>query len=140
MTIDTDFLTVSQAADVLGVSTQTIKRRIKDGTYQAEQRPLPGGGGERYIWVIHRAQIEKPTQIVEVVPFNKPVQIDDIKAVLAETVAAENAALKQDVSELKAQITLLQLALTKMNENVQALTAGAKENPPQQKSWWKFWA
>jgi len=40
-------MTIAQAADLLGVSTRTIRRYIKSGKIQAEL--VPGSFGEEYL-------------------------------------------------------------------------------------------
>ena len=49
--IDTEFYTIEEVADVLGVSTDTIRRRIRSGQLQAVKRPadIPGHGQRWYI-------------------------------------------------------------------------------------------
>ena len=50
--IDAEFYTIEEVAGVLGVSTDTIRRRIKSGQLQAVKRPadhIPGHGERWYI-------------------------------------------------------------------------------------------
>jgi excisionase family DNA binding protein len=49
--IDAEFYTIEEVADVLGVSTDTIRRRIRSGQLQAVKRPadIPGHGQRWYI-------------------------------------------------------------------------------------------
>lgn len=49
--IEAEFYTIEEVADVLGVSTDTIRRRIRSGQLQAVKRPadIPGHGQRWYI-------------------------------------------------------------------------------------------
>lgn len=101
-----DTLSVKEAAAALGVSEQTIKRRIRAGEIKAEKVPLPGAG--RYMLLINRASLEQPTQVLDVVPVQKPVPVAELQQIITNALTAENAALRHELDEIKKQLLELQ--------------------------------
>ena len=65
--IDAEFYTIEEVAGVLGVSTDTIRRRIRSGQLQAVKRPadIPGHGQR---WYIPRRAlgIQEITEVIQV--------------------------------------------------------------------------
>jgi hypothetical protein len=53
-------VTVGEAADRLKISTQTVKRRLKNGTLQGEQKDTAQG----YIWLVDISEAETDTTIL----------------------------------------------------------------------------
>jgi excisionase family DNA binding protein len=65
--IDAEFYTIEEVADVLGVSTDTIRRRIRSGHLQAVKRPadIPGHGQRWYI-PKHALGMQEITDVIQV--------------------------------------------------------------------------
>lgn len=109
-------MTIKEAAEALGVSVDTVRRRIKDNKVKAWK--IEGIYGPQ--WVIDSDSLAEYQQVVDVVPVKYNMDpnklIDSIRQTVEEAAAQgtkkgileameEN---KQDYTELKKQIILLQ--------------------------------
>src|SRR5918992_4693 len=72
---DMPLVTVGEAADRLKVSTQTVKRRLKNGTLKGEQKDTPQG----YIWLVDISEAEADTPIL-----NEDISDDTLAAISRE--------------------------------------------------------
>jgi excisionase family DNA binding protein len=98
--LNADYFSIEQAAERLGVSSATVRRRIRRGEIQAVKQPGPYG--EQYY--IPADEINTAQMITNVVPVVK--QLDALE--LAETIGAairkENEELRQEMRELRQQL------------------------------------
>jgi hypothetical protein len=118
-------MNVVEAAQYLGVSTHTIKRRLKKGELKGEQQATPQG----FVWLVEVA--------------------DDSGAI--PTATAESASyfeevielLKSDLEERDKQISFLKEELESRRREVQELhvllqqSQAALPAPRENRSWWR---
>lgn len=109
-------MTIKEAAEALGVSVDTVRRRIKDNKVKAWK--IEGTYGPQ--WVIDSDSLAEYQQVVDVVPVKYNMDpsklIDSIRQTVEEAAAqgAKKGILeamqenKQDYTELQEQIILLQ--------------------------------
>ena len=130
MTESSNLLTVKQAAEALGVSEQTIKRRIKAGEIRAIKTPLPGK--DRYMLLIDRGELEQPTQVVDVVQLQKPLPVAELHKAIVEAITSENAAMRTELQEVRQQLSESRQELAAMREVLTRIEGKIDEQPAQQ--------
>jgi len=108
-------VTIAEASQRMGVSVHTLKRRLKRGELQGEQRPTPQG----YVWTVAIPDDIPPSN--GAIPSGTPAAIPD--GVPAQGGGSDT--LREMVEILQGQITTLQDQLKVMN---QALSSRDKEN------------
>lgn len=74
-----DYYTLKEAAELLGVSSKTIRRRIQLGEIEAEL--LDGPYGEQYF--LPKVQFKKAAQIIDVVQIRKEHELRDVALALS---------------------------------------------------------
>lgn len=90
--------TIKQAAEILGVSTSTIRRRIKSGEYAAEKKNSPYG--EQYF--IPAKEIDQAVmenESVNISQVNKPVDKEEFVNALIEATEDKYRALFEGVAK-----------------------------------------
>jgi len=115
--VEEKLYSIKEAAKALGVSPDTIRRRIKKGELTAEK--LNGPYGMAYY--VTENELAQVREIREVVPFNRPFTEEKLKRVVREAVSEEIGELKEEVAELRRQ-----LEEARMIEG-------------ERRPWWKFW-
>lgn len=89
-------LSIEQAAQILGVSKDTVRRRIKSGEYQAEKKV--GVYGEE--WKLPAFQFDKAIEIKEVVPMTRQVTVVELEQAMQRLMQnAANKAMSQAMQE-----------------------------------------
>ena len=119
-------VTVGEAADRLKVSTQTVKRRLKNGTLKGEQKDTPQG----YIWLVDISEAEADTSIL-----NEDISGDTLAAISREMQRLEQMVeilqreLEHRDGQLEAkdkQIGQLHVLLRKPRQHYQRLEKAAR--------------
>lgn len=119
-----DYLTITEAAEKLGVSKDTIRRRIKKGEITAELRDGPYGH-QYYIpldGLAKAVQIVNVTEVENVVPLDKLLQM--AQEVISENVTQEIQSLREELAATKEEL----------KEAIADLGQGKNKRP-----WWRFW-
>lgn len=144
------YLSIEEAAKRLGVSSDTVRRRIKRGDLRAEKQKGPYG----YCWMIPESEIRIAQEITEVVPVNRPVAIPDLVDAIAarldgklsealSTLAEEQARTRAEVEALRQELAAtretqeriersIEERDRKLTEALRALTEKEKH-----RGWWK---
>lgn len=106
--MENELLTIPQAAQLLNVCKDTVRRRIKLGEIKAEKREGPYGEQ----WVLPADQFNQAAVIQDVIPLTRQVSVAELQAamrhVIAEVVKEETAEMKAEVANLKEQIEATQ--------------------------------
>ena len=124
-----------EAATRLGVSPDTIRRRIRNGELKAKQEPTPQG----YTWKVQlpvdeaargsTSQDRQPGASDESLPWRELVDtLRDEVSVLREQLIAQ----QEEASAKNEQIRELHVLL----QQAQAALPAPKED---RQSWWRFW-
>ncbi len=129
---------VSEAADLLGVSTQTVKRRLKNGNLQGEQQSTPQG----YIWLVDIPEddVATPNRIGD-------TSIDIPPDILKEVERLEGivAILEKELDQRDHQIEIKDNQIEARGREVQELhvllqqAQAALPAPKEDRPWWRFW-
>jgi excisionase family DNA binding protein len=157
-------LTVKEAAEALGCSVATIRRRIKSGDIRAELKEGPYG--ETYY--ISENDLAAATEIQEVIPIKRELDLDQMHSLLtgaiqmamqpladkinqqAEIIKDQNKHIENlekriDSSEDTELLLEIKSRLEKQEELARErdkkLVETIRELQQQrQKKWWKFWS
>lgn len=120
-----DKLTVKQAALALGVSAQTVRRRIAKGELPAKKELTDFG----LTWLIPASVINASTDTVEVVSLTRSMSPAEISQIIENAVAAQ-------VEPLRAEIALLRSELASQTKALEAST-GRESIIVHNKSFWQ---
>jgi MerR family copper efflux transcriptional regulator len=127
------YLSVSEAAKMLGVSEKTVRRRIKAGDLLAEL--VPGPYGQQYR--IPASAIQTAQEVVDVIQVDRPNDPRVLGMVVAqaveEAVARQTAPLLQEIRALREQFGELAATVDTGPDVDQAILETAKENAVQAK-------
>jgi hypothetical protein len=122
-------VTVGKAADRLKVSTQTVKRRLKNGTLKGEQKDTPQG----YIWLVDISETKTDTTILN----------DDISGDTSAVTSREMQRLEQMVEILKKELEHRDRHLETKDRQIEQLhvllqqVQAALPAPRDNRSWWQ---
>ncbi len=111
--------TIKEAAEVLGVSEKTIRRRIKDGILKAQQ--VPGKYGIEY----------RITVLEDALPLDKRLDIKENTS-LAKALDIIKA-LQEENERLAGQVGFLQAQVIELDSKVRLLTG-----PKNRRSRWQW--
>jgi hypothetical protein len=153
------WLTLPEAAAKLGIAVITLRRRLKEGAYEAKQVPGPHGPQ----WMIRLINVKpEPTRMIvaahqidqagdqseqgQTDQADKPDQGAGDQAALLESLKlirelqVENRSLAGQVGFLQAQLIQSQGQLEQAHQTIRALEAPKGEQQLEEGlSWWKRW-
>jgi DNA-binding transcriptional MerR regulator len=118
---DVELLTIAEAAQRLGVSTDTIHRRLRRGQLSGQRQPTPQG----FTWLIE----------IPVAPRNSK----DGTPADAPATAVDTQRLEQMVAMLQAQLEVKDKQIEQLHvllQQAQAALPAPRENG---RPWWRFW-
>ena len=125
-------VTVGEAADRLKVSTQTVKRRLKNGILQGEQKDTPQG----YIWLVDISEVETGTTITD----------DGIPTDTSTGTSREMQRLEQMVEMLQrelehrdGQLETKDRQIEQLHVLLQQAQAALPAPRDNHRAWWRFW-
>ena len=135
-------VTMAEAAKRLGVSVDTIRRKLRRGELQGCQQPRPQG----FVWVVELPEESDnhgttPAETVADTPASYPgskgeiCRLEETVAVLQAQVVAQQKQMEAQQEELTAknkQIEQLHVLL----QQAQAALPAPRENG---RPWWRFW-
>ena len=122
-------VTVGEAADRLKVSTQTVKRRLKNGTLTGEQKDTPQG----YIWLVDISEAEADTSIL-----NEDISVDTLAAISREMQRLEQMVeiLQRELEHRDGQLEAKDKQIEQLHVLLQQTQAALPE-PRDNRSWWQ---
>lgn len=103
-----NWLTIEQVAEILEVSKDTVRRRIKSGEIEAEKRV----GNFGLQWMVNADKFNKAMQSVEVVPVTRAVSVAELEqsmqrviaSAVTQAVKAETIAIREEMVEIKEEL------------------------------------
>lgn len=126
--------TISEAADLLGLSTKTIRRRIKQGEIPATLEPGPYG--DQYI--IPAEAIDTAQQIVDVVRVDRPTDPMTLALAITQAMDERDKGLQDEIAQLRRQVETLTEALQERDRQlVEQLREALDEQRTAKKPWWQ---
>jgi hypothetical protein len=121
--------TMVEAAVILGVSPDTVKRRLQRGELKGHQEETPQG----FRWIIELPDNSGPSNHSSAAPADTPVT-----AGTEETLRELVDVLKDEVSELRQQLEAKDKQIEQLHVLLQQARA-ALPAPRDHRSWWRFW-
>ncbi len=128
---DVKLLTIAEAAQRLGVSTDTVHRRLRKGELVGHQQPTPQG----FTWMIEFAGGPRNTN--GAAPASAPAE--------APATAGEVQRLEKMVDMVEQQMETLREELSRKNTQIEQLhvllqqQAVALPDPRENRPWWRLW-
>jgi excisionase family DNA binding protein len=99
--MSTEWLTLSQAAEQLGISARTCRRWIREGKLQAELAQGPYGPQ----YTIAADQINTVQQIKDVVTVHREADLPSVVRIIAETMDSRLVGMTECIDTLRAEVT-----------------------------------
>jgi excisionase family DNA binding protein len=122
-------LSVKAAAARLGVSTRTIRRRIKAGDLEASLVDGPYGHEYR----IPLAAIQTAQTITDVIAVNRQTDVNTLALAIAQAIGETQKATQAEIEALRQQVKALTEAIDKQAEELKASRQLLEERKP----WWR---
>lgn len=119
--MESKMLTIDQVSQILGVSKDTVRRRIRAGELQAEKHPGPYGDQ----WLLPDFQFDQARIVHDVVPVTRQITITELQAAMQKVVAD---AVATQTAELIAKVEQLTTDMEKQKELLAANTAAQTEH------------
>jgi predicted amino acid-binding ACT domain protein len=122
-------VTVGEAADRLKVSTQTVKRRLKNGTLKGEQKDTPQG----YIWLVDISEAKADTSIL-----NEDTSGDTLVAISREMQRLEQMVeiLQRELEHRDGQLEAKDKQIEQLHVLLQQAQA-VLPDPRNKRPWWR---
>jgi excisionase family DNA binding protein len=155
-------LALHEAAKMMGVSVDTVRRRIKKGEINAVK--MQGPFGEQ--WFIPSGEIQTAQEIIDVIPVQRQLDMQQLASVLELLIEKRTEPLLKEIENLKNEVQSMSEQLSKFYDQNRELEAklsrsiqeGTRENyrlsvererillanirdviQENKKPWWKFW-
>lgn len=124
--------TIKEAAELLDVSTSTVRRRIKSNNLKAEKKSSPYG--KQYF--IPASEIDvaaAENEIIEIRKVNKNIQVDDlVDKILEESEKKNREIVDQAKNEIKDTITEQQKTIKELANQLEKMQQQQNEIRQQQ--------
>lgn len=121
------YLTVREAAEQLGISEKTVRRRIKNGSLPAELKQ--GDYGQQYF--IRADAIETAQAITDVVEVKRVHDVQALSMAVVQALDERNKTLESELATIREELAATREALQKLQE-----TLTQQQRP---RAWWRFW-
>jgi len=129
-------LSIEQVAEQLGISTATVRRRIKKGELQAVKRSGPYGNQ----YYISSSEVTTAQEIRDVVPVVRQFNAQELVGYISLAIRKENEDLHQEIKELRQELTkFTQYQEEKAKDRDAWIVVQLRELTDQKKPWWQFW-
>ncbi len=125
--------TISEAADLLGLSTKTIRRRIKQGEIPATLEAGPYG--DQYI--IPAAAIDTAQEIIDVVQVHRPTDATTLALIITQALDERDKGLQDEIAQLRQQVETLTRALDERDRQLVMELQEALDKHPDRRPWWQ---
>lgn len=130
-----DYYTIDEAARILNVSTDTIRRRIKEGKLRAEKRTFDNHHGHKERWCIPPDALGT-REIVDVVPVKRDITVPVLMDALEAAISKRDEQIIERFTELfDQQATRLEQQNT-LIEQLTADVAALKDEREQERGFW----
>ena len=132
-----DFFSIEQVAEQLGISTATVRRRIKKGELEAVKRPGPYG--DQY-YIPSNEVTAAAQEITDVVPVVRQFNAQELAVYISQAIRMENEELHQEIKELRQELAKFKQDQEEKAQDRDAwIVAQLRELTEHKKPWWQFW-
>jgi len=119
-----DKLTIPEAAEILGCSNATVRRRVKDGSLKAER--MVGPNGSQYF--IDPEDLNVAMETTNVVPFKHEVGMKELDQLITQSVSMSLAEIGSLVGEaMRAQNEALKKEIEDLHDSMKAMEKRQEE-------------
>lgn len=116
-----NLLTIPEAAERLGVSDATVRRRIKDGSMKAAK--MPGPFGEQFF--IDAEEIQTAIEMVNVIPVKHEIGLNELQQLINQGVTKSLEGLHTEITGiggvLQEQNEALKKEIASLHESLKAI-------------------
>lgn len=133
-----EFLSIEQVSEQLGISTATVRRRIKKGEVEAVKRPGPYG--DQYY--IPSKEVTTAQEITDVVLVDRKFNAQELAGFISLAIRRENEELHQEIKELRQElVNFKQEQEEKAQDRDNRIVAQIRDlmEKKQKNPWWQFW-
>lgn len=135
------YYSVKEAAEILGVTTKTIRNRIEKKELLAVFHDI-GIGQSQYL--IPKTEIDVTIETSEIVSISRAVSVPELKQLIKAQLQEENETIRAEMAEIRTAQTRLEQSLKERDERLlQAIRDRQEERQEEQehtnKSWWQWW-
>src|SRR5665648_1211746 len=133
-----EFLSIEQVAEQLGISTATVRRRIKKGEVEAVKRPGPYG--DQYY--IPSKEVTTAQEITDVVLVDRKFNAQELAGFISLAIRRENEELHKEINELRQElVNFKQEQEEKAQDRDNRIVAQIRDlmEKKQKNPWWQFW-
>jgi predicted ArsR family transcriptional regulator len=123
-------VSIQEAATRLGVSVETIRRRLHNGVLKARQVPTPQG----FVWMVELPN-EEPQQETH---SGEPEALHELVAVLKAQLEKKDHQLEIQAAAHQEQLEAKDRQIEQLHVLLQQAQA-ALPAPRDSRSWWRFW-
>jgi excisionase family DNA binding protein len=117
-------LTIPEAAEILGCSNATIRRRVKDGSLKAER--MVGPNGSQYF--IDPDDLNVAMETTNVVPFKHEVGMKELDQLIAQSVSMSLSEMGSIVGEaMRVQNEALKKEIEDLHDSMKAMEKRQEE-------------
>lgn len=129
-----EFLSIEQVAEQLGISTATVRRRIKRGDMEAIKRPGPYG--DQYY--IPSNEVTTAQEITDVVPVDRKFNAQELAGFISLAIRKENEDLHREIKELRQELSIFRQEQEEKAQDRDTLIVTQLRNLMEQKKrpWW----
>lgn len=133
-----EYYSVKEAAEILGVTTKTIRNRIEKKELLAVFHDI-GVGQSQYL--IPKSAVNMAVSTMEVVPLSRAVSVSEIVQAVKAQMMEENASLRSEMAEIKASQERIEESLAERDKRLlEVIRAIQERDEKEKKPFWKFWA
>ncbi len=128
---------IAEAARRLGVSADTVKRRLRSGELRGHKQPGRGG----FSWLIEMDE-SSPSNSVGNAPANAPANDVEVQALreLVETLRAQVTAQQNQLEYHQQQFEAKDRQIGELHVLVQQAQAALPAPKENHQTWWRFWS
>lgn len=133
--VNEEYFSIEKAAERLGVSSATVRRRIKKGELQAIKKHGPYG--DQYY--IPAEEIKTAQMITNVVPVVNQLNAMELAETISAAIRRENEELHKELRDLRQELAELKMRMEDREEERDLRLIGKLREALEQKKqpWWK---
>lgn len=130
------YLSIKESARALGVSPDTIRRRIKTGDLRAEM--MEGSYGKQYM--IKESDLAEAQEVTEVIPVKRELAPHEIEQAIAKAMGSYMLGVQNELNALREQVAQLERQQDSRDKRLmEQIRQTMEQKEEQKKPWWKLW-
>lgn len=132
-----EYYSVKEAAELLGVTTKTVRNRIEKKELLAKFHAI-GAGQSQYL--IPKSAINEAVSTIDVVPLSRAVSVSEIVQAIRLQMTEENEALRIEMAQIRASQERLEQSINERDKKLLEVIRVMQERQKAEiKKWWQVW-